>query len=138
MAAEKLTKARLVQILIIFSVLATAFTWRTFQHQPQQNTDTACQIDQTCTLKVDDIELSMLFERETDDSLMILAQPVDSKNKTKLQDLILSSSAILDSKSHQLEQPISIKTISDIDNSRWSISTPNGNMYWITLNTQDD
>ncbi|MCF7353400.1 hypothetical protein [Vibrio sp. CK2-1] len=137
MAAEKLTKARLVQILIIFSVLATAFTWRTFQHQPQQSTDTVCQIDQNCTIKVDDIELSMLFERETDDSLMILAQPVDSKTKTKLQDLTLSSSAILDSKSHHLEQSISIKTVSDIDNSRWSISTPTGNMYWITLNTQN-
>ena len=137
MAAEKLTKARLVQILIIFSVLATAFTWRTFQHEPQKNTGSICQIDQSCIIKVDDIELSITFERETDNSLMILVQPTDSKNKTKLQDLTLSSTAILDSKNHQLEQPINIKTTSNIDNSRWSISTPTGNMYWITLNTQD-
>lgn len=138
MAAEKLTKARLVQILIIFSVLATAFTWRTFQHQPQQNTDTACQIDQTCTLKVDDIELSMLFERQADDSLTITSQAIDSYSKTKLDVLTLSSSAILDRQSYQLEQQLNIKTGLNIGNSRWSISTPNGNMFWITLNTQDD
>lgn len=138
MAAEKLTKARLVQILIIFSVLATAFTWRTFQHQPQQNTDTACQIDQTCTLKVDDIELSMLFERQADDSLTITSQAIDSYSKTKLDALTLSSSAILDRQSYQLEQQLNIKTGLNIGNSRWSISTPNGNIYWITLNTQDD
>lgn len=138
MAAEKLTKARLVQILIIFSVLATAFTWRTFQHQPQQNTDTACQIDQTCTLKVDDIELSMLFERQADDSLTITSQAIDSYSKTKLDALTLSSSAILDRQSYQLEQQLNIKTGLNIGNSRWSISTPNGNMFWITLNTQDD
>ncbi|MGV3000998.1 hypothetical protein [Vibrio sp. E150_018] len=137
MAAEKLTKARLVQILIIFSILVTAFTWRTFQHQPQQNTDTVCQINQNCTIKVDDIELSILFERETDNSLTILAQPLDRKNKIKLRELTLISSAILDSKNHQLEPPINIKTVSNIDNSRWLISTPTGNMHWITLNTQN-
>ena len=136
MAAEKLTRARLVQILIIFSVLATAFTWRTFQHQPHKNTDTVCQINQNCTIKVDDIELSMLFERETDNSLTILAQPFDSK--TKLQGLTLNSSVTFDNKSHQLEQQINIKITSSIDNSRWSISTPTGNMYWITLNSNID
>lgn len=137
MAAEKLTKARLVQILIIFSVLATAFTWRTFQYQPQQNTDTACPIDQTCTIKVDDIELSMLFERKADDSLTITSQAIDSYSKTKLDALTLSSSAILDRQSYQLEQQMNIKTDLNIDNSRWSIATPNGNRHWITLNTQD-
>ncbi|GLT14040.1 hypothetical protein [Vibrio algivorus] len=134
MAAEKLTKARLVQILIIFSVLATAFTWRTFQHQPQKKTDTVCQIDQSCTIKVDDIELSILFERETDDLLTISVQLIDSKKKTQLQDLALNSYVILDNKNHQLEQRMNIKTGLDIDNSRWSISTLNGDIHWITLN----
>lgn len=137
MAAEKLTKARLVQILIIFSVLATAFTWRTFQHQPQQNTDTTCQIDQTCTIKVDDIELSMLFERKADDSLMITSQAIDSNNKNKLDALTLSSSATLDSKSYQLEQQLNIKTGLNVNKSRWSISTPNGKTHWLTLNAQN-
>lgn len=137
MAAEKLTKARLVQILIIFSVLATAFTWRTIQHQPQKNTDIVCQVAQSCTIKVDDIELSMLFERKTDDSLTVTPQIIDSNNKTKLDALTLSSSAILDRQSYQLEQQMNIKTGLNIDNSRWSIATPNGNRHWITLNTQD-
>lgn len=137
MAAEKLTKARLVQILIIFSVLATAFTWRTIQHQPQKNTDIVCQVAQRCIIKVDDIELSMLFERKADDSLTITPQVIDSNNKTTLDALTLSSSAILDRQSYQLEQQMNIKTDLNIDNSRWSISTPNGKTHWLTLNAQN-
>lgn len=137
MAAEKLTKARLVQILIIFSVLATAFTWRTIQHQPQKNTDIVCQVAQSCTIKVDDIELSITFERKDDDSLTITTQAIDSNNKTKLDALTLSSSAILESKTFQPEQQMNIKTDLNIDNSRWSISTPNGKTHWLTLNTQN-
>lgn len=33
MAAEKLTKARLAQILITLLVLISAFLWRTFSHE---------------------------------------------------------------------------------------------------------
>ncbi|GAM70052.1 hypothetical protein JCM19236_5599 [Vibrio sp. JCM 19236] len=33
MAAEKLTKARLIQIILIFIVLITAFFWRTATHE---------------------------------------------------------------------------------------------------------
>ncbi len=37
MAGEKLTKARLVQIIIIFIVLLSAFIWRTITHDNQQD-----------------------------------------------------------------------------------------------------
>jgi len=33
MAAEKLTRARLAQIIVMLLILVAAFTWRTFQHK---------------------------------------------------------------------------------------------------------
>ncbi|MPW36497.1 hypothetical protein [Vibrio sp. B1Z05] len=51
MAAEKLTKGRLIQIIVTFSVLIIAFTWRTFTHDQSNainkvecNTQEICQI----------------------------------------------------------------------------------------------
>ena len=35
MAAEKLTKKRLIQILIMLIILLIAFSYRTFYHQPE-------------------------------------------------------------------------------------------------------
>ncbi|MGF1724905.1 hypothetical protein [Photobacterium nomapromontoriensis] len=37
MAAEKLTKGRLIQILFIMAVLITAFTWRTITYEEMQS-----------------------------------------------------------------------------------------------------
>lgn len=37
MAAEKLTKKRLIQILIMLIILLIAFFYRTFYHQPETN-----------------------------------------------------------------------------------------------------
>ncbi|MBV7296774.1 hypothetical protein [Enterovibrio paralichthyis] len=39
MAAEKLTTARLVQILVVLILLIAAFTWRTFNYSNTQNKD---------------------------------------------------------------------------------------------------
>ncbi|MDO6705341.1 hypothetical protein [Photobacterium sp. 1_MG-2023] len=39
MAAQKLTKARLIQILFLLAVLITAFTWRTITYDQSEVTD---------------------------------------------------------------------------------------------------
>lgn len=47
MAAEKLTKGRLIQILFLLAVLITAFVWRTVTYKNEQaenNTATTCQL----------------------------------------------------------------------------------------------
>ncbi len=50
MPAQKLTKARLAQILIMLSVLAGAFLWRTFTHETPNSID--CSQKQRCDLTI--------------------------------------------------------------------------------------
>ncbi|WCE31305.1 hypothetical protein [Vibrio sp. SCSIO 43137] len=49
MAAEKLTKARLVQILVMMALLISAFTWRTITHVKE---DVACFVPNPCNISV--------------------------------------------------------------------------------------
>lgn len=58
MAAQKLTKARLIQILVMLSLLIIAFFWRTATHS-QQNKVT-CNLQQTCTFNVKGSEFSVV------------------------------------------------------------------------------
>jgi len=55
MAAEKLTKARLLQILFLMAVLITAFVWRTVTYDeltPTNDSATQCQISaESCILE---------------------------------------------------------------------------------------
>ncbi|ELR64518.1 hypothetical protein C942_02331 [Photobacterium marinum] len=55
MAAEKLTKARLIQILFLMTVLITAFVWRTVTYddnQPVDETAVRCQITaESCVIE---------------------------------------------------------------------------------------
>ncbi|MBR9787192.1 MAG: hypothetical protein GYB40_04585 [Vibrionaceae bacterium] len=50
MPAQKLTKARLAQILIMLSVLAGAFLWRTFTHETPKNVD--CSQKERCDVTI--------------------------------------------------------------------------------------
>ncbi|MCW8330863.1 hypothetical protein MD588_18890 [Photobacterium sp. SDRW27] len=53
MAAEKLTKARLIQILFLMAVLITAFVWRTVTYEqstPQDEGAVRCQISEESCL----------------------------------------------------------------------------------------
>ncbi|GAM56787.1 hypothetical protein JCM19231_1074 [Vibrio ishigakensis] len=56
MAAEKLTKARLIQIILTFIVLITAFFWRTATHEE-------CTIDGEVT-STSDIECEVLDSKQ--------------------------------------------------------------------------
>ncbi|MEZ9590330.1 hypothetical protein AB4302_05070 [Vibrio breoganii] len=49
MAAEKLTKGRLIQIIVTFAVLIGAFTWRTIEHSDNKSTnETSCIVVDSC------------------------------------------------------------------------------------------
>lgn len=50
MPAQKLTKARLAQILIMLSVLVGAFLWRTFTHETPKSID--CSQKERCELTI--------------------------------------------------------------------------------------
>ncbi|MFA0077865.1 hypothetical protein AB4427_06885 [Vibrio artabrorum] len=51
MAAQKLTKARLVQIIIMLAVLITAFIWRTINHE--SNETIKCIVSKPCEIGTD-------------------------------------------------------------------------------------
>lgn len=51
MAAEKLTKGRLIQILFLMAVLITAFVWRTITYEPTQPSD---QLENSCQLMAEE------------------------------------------------------------------------------------
>lgn len=49
MAAEKLTKGRLIQIVVTFAVLIAAFTWRTIEHGDNNSvSETSCIAVDSC------------------------------------------------------------------------------------------
>ncbi len=50
MPAQKLTKARLAQILIMLSVLVVAFFWRTFTHETPRRVD--CSQKERCDVTI--------------------------------------------------------------------------------------
>ncbi|EIF2702999.1 hypothetical protein Q4905_004119 [Vibrio alginolyticus] len=51
MPAQKLTKARLAQILIMLSVLISAFFWRTFTHESVNSVD--CSQKERCDVTIE-------------------------------------------------------------------------------------
>jgi hypothetical protein len=50
MAAERLTKARLAQILAMLTLLVIAFTWRTFNHDMEPKVE--CQVNKQCIISI--------------------------------------------------------------------------------------
>jgi hypothetical protein len=57
MPAQKLTKARLAQILIMLSVLVGAFFWRTFTHETLNSVD--CSQKERCDLTISGEKISI-------------------------------------------------------------------------------
>ncbi|MBE3667786.1 hypothetical protein BOO24_07515 [Vibrio navarrensis] len=62
MAAQKLTKARLAQILLILTVLVIAFIWRTLKYESLQMLD--CSQNRPCELTISQEKLEI--KREND------------------------------------------------------------------------
>lgn len=52
MAAEKLTTGRLIQILVVMTVLITAFIWRTLEHSDEKNKQECLLVAGSCSVTV--------------------------------------------------------------------------------------
>ncbi|WP_434762835.1 hypothetical protein [Vibrio fortis] len=57
MAAQKLTKGRLVQIIVMLSILVAAFTWRTVTYENNETVD--CILSAPCEITIDKYNVSV-------------------------------------------------------------------------------
>jgi len=71
MAAEKLTKHRLAQILITLSLLLVAFFWRTVTYEGM--TTVECDLKTNCSLFVNDQKITVT--KDNKDGTVITLQP---------------------------------------------------------------
>ncbi|CAM4154475.1 hypothetical protein [Vibrio neonatus] len=80
MAAEKLTKGRLIQIIVTFSVLIIAFSWRTFTHD-QSNVikKMECNIEESCRITLNNKEYQL--DLDVKNSQFKLTTDRSDKNK---------------------------------------------------------
>lgn len=69
MAAQKLTRGRFVQIIIMLTLLLTAFFWRTVNHESIENID--CRLENECVFH---IERSQFIATLNDDSIFIISK----------------------------------------------------------------
>ncbi|HIF9071714.1 TPA: hypothetical protein ACX6NS_000205 [Photobacterium damselae] len=67
MAAEKLTKGRLIQILVLMTVLIAAFTWRTVSYETHEQKS---ELAKECDLTVE----PCLFDKDASGVLVTLSQ----------------------------------------------------------------
>ncbi|MDR9826833.1 hypothetical protein RCJ22_14575 [Vibrio sp. FNV 38] len=62
MAAEKLTKGRIAQILVTMIVLIVAFWWRTYDYVDNNEVSKTCRVDDVCSIneELTNIQLSRI------------------------------------------------------------------------------
>ncbi|PMN88235.1 hypothetical protein [Enterovibrio norvegicus] len=76
MAAEKLTTGRLVQILVVMSVLITAFIWRTMNYSSNE-TALICQISVgACSVSLEShtVDIHILKQEDGEESLAVTSR----------------------------------------------------------------
>ncbi|WP_299693244.1 hypothetical protein [uncultured Vibrio sp.] len=61
MAAQKLTKGRLVQIIIMLVILIAVFTWRTVTYNSDKTID--CIMSKPCQLNIDEHNISVVDDK---------------------------------------------------------------------------
>ncbi|ASK55406.1 hypothetical protein CEQ48_11640 [Vibrio tarriae] len=76
MAAEKLTKARLAQILITLQVLISAFLWRTFSHE--SGTLITCGMEKPCQFYIEGKRITV-SQLESQDAPKYSLSPWDER-----------------------------------------------------------
>ncbi|GAB7220109.1 hypothetical protein [Vibrio comitans] len=65
MAAEKLTKGRLIQIIVTFAVLIAAFTWRTIEHSDNKlMNETSCIAGDSCRFEFDSSDYKLELDSD--------------------------------------------------------------------------
>lgn len=62
MAAQKLTKGRFVQIIIMLTLLIVAFFWRTFTYNTEKVV--SCKLQQLCTFYVNNAQFIAQFNQQ--------------------------------------------------------------------------
>ena len=71
MAAQKLTKGRFVQIIIMLTLLMIAFFWRTYTYKESQKV--TCNLQQSCAFNVN----GAVFSARYDSGLIKIVAPND-------------------------------------------------------------
>ncbi|OBT12188.1 hypothetical protein A9264_03370 [Vibrio sp. UCD-FRSSP16_10] len=65
MAAEKITKGRLIQIIVTFSVLIFVFTWRTIEHDSTNVINhQQCWAQQECNMVLSDNQYHLKYSKD--------------------------------------------------------------------------
>lgn len=82
MPAQKLTKGRLVQIIIMMMVLIAAFTYRTIIHK--ESSHLVCQFLQPCEVKYQDKNVQFLYQNST--NTLMVTKPEDLTIKSLKSD----------------------------------------------------
>jgi len=73
MAAEKLTKRRLAQILLMMVILVIVFSWRSVTYS---NKNVLCDHEQDCTIQVEDVTVTFKW-RKASETYSILTVPIE-------------------------------------------------------------
>jgi hypothetical protein len=107
MAAERLTKARLAQIITIMMVLVVAFTYRTFTYN-KSNT-VICQPNTQCIVEIEGKTITFMYQEST--KLLKFTKSEDLTIEPKNTEGILKSLA-KESSLENLSLPIYLKITS--------------------------
>jgi len=120
MAAQKLTRGRFVQIIIMLTVLIAAFTWRTIEHDSVISVN--CNTGEECAFYVNNSRFetqisAQRIEIKTDENDWVLVREngeisPEVKNNTWLIEFTPESGAVsfkLTMKNESISQPVNIQ-----------------------------
>lgn len=113
MAAQKLTKARLVQIIIMMSVLIAAFSYRTITHDVTNTVD--CSVNEQCKLKVGEENITFLYHSSTK-VLNVTKSELLTFKVQNMDDVLMKS--VKQSTIEGVEPPVNITVTSSSGESR--------------------
>ncbi|AYV19799.1 hypothetical protein [Vibrio mediterranei] len=112
MPAQKLTKGRLVQIIIMMVVLIAAFTYRTISHKESSEVD--CQSSQPCEVKFQDKNVRFLYQDSTNTLAVTKSEDLTIKG-SKSDGSALNVTATMNISKD--EMPVTFVISDDSDNS---------------------
>ncbi|CZF78886.1 hypothetical protein GCE9029_01114 [Grimontia celer] len=84
MAAEKLTTGRLVQILVVMTVLIAAFIWRTLEHSESTSLQKCSVVAGSCSVSLRGETVEINFENQDDKSQIMRVRSVFEPGELRL------------------------------------------------------
>ncbi|NUW72480.1 hypothetical protein HOP38_08110 [Vibrio mediterranei] len=112
MPAQKLTKGRIVQIIIMMVVLIAAFTYRTISHK--ESSEVVCQSSQPCEVKFQDKNVRFLYQDSTNTLAVTKSEDLTIKG-SKSDGSALNVTATMNISKD--EMPVTFVISDDSDNS---------------------